>query len=76
MQLQLEDDGHCGRPGELQKQNAPAPSVRAEDVAATVYALTSDTVYLRLTRGYGWSPSRYAEWLGDLLVAALLDSGD
>jgi AcrR family transcriptional regulator len=38
----------------------------------TVWTLTSGEVFLLLTRDRGWSKERYAEWLADMLIRALL----
>jgi AcrR family transcriptional regulator len=38
----------------------------------TVWTLTSGEVFLLLTRDRGWSKEKYAEWLADMLVRALL----
>jgi AcrR family transcriptional regulator len=37
-----------------------------------VWALTSGEVFLLLTRERGWSKEKYADWLTDMLVRALL----
>jgi hypothetical protein len=52
---------------------APRGRIDERDAAATIYAFASDAVFLRLTDGYGWSPRRYGKWLGDVLLATLLD---
>jgi hypothetical protein len=38
----------------------------------TVWTLTSGEVFLLLTRDRGWSKEKYAEWLADMLIRALL----
>jgi AcrR family transcriptional regulator len=38
----------------------------------TIWTLTSPDVYLLLTRDRSWSKERYAEWLSDMLIQALL----
>jgi len=38
----------------------------------TVWTLTSPEVFLLLTRDRGWSKEKYAEWLADKLIRALL----
>jgi AcrR family transcriptional regulator len=38
----------------------------------TVWTLTSPEVFLLLTRDRGWSKERYAGWLADILIKALL----
>ena len=35
-------------------------------------ALASLTVYRMLVKERGWAPERYEHWLGDLLIASLL----
>jgi AcrR family transcriptional regulator len=41
------------------------------DAADTIYALTHEVLYLRLTSECGWSSSRYAHWLSRTLTVAL-----
>ena len=41
-------------------------------VRDTVWILTSGEVFLLLTRDRGWSKEKYAEWLADMLIRALL----
>jgi len=38
----------------------------------TVWTFTSPEVFLLLTQGRGWSKEKYAEWLADMLIRALL----
>ena len=38
----------------------------------TVWTLTSSEVFLLLRRDSGWSKEKYAEWLADMLIRALL----
>jgi len=38
----------------------------------TVWTLTSGEVFLLLTRERGWSKEKYAQWLADMLIRALL----
>jgi AcrR family transcriptional regulator len=38
----------------------------------TVWTLTSPEVFLLLTRDRGWSKEKYAQWLADTLIRALL----
>jgi len=47
---------------------------RANEAYATdiVWTLTSPEVFLLLTRDRGWSKEKYAEWLADSLIRALL----
>jgi AcrR family transcriptional regulator len=56
----------------LHDHAAPTGPINQKDAAATIYALASDAVFLRLTDGYGWSAQRYGKWLADVLVATLL----
>jgi AcrR family transcriptional regulator len=44
------------------------------DAAETIWTLASGEVYRLLTGDRGWSPERYARWLGDSLVALLLSA--
>ena len=41
------------------------------DAADTIYALTHEALYLRLTDECGCSPSRYAHWLSTTLTVVL-----
>ena len=57
------------------KQFASKGPLREENEAAgtdTVWTLTSPEVFLLLTRDRGWSKEKYAEWLADKLIRALL----
>lgn len=47
----------------------------AERAAAQIYVLTGSEVFERLTVTCGWSPREYEDWLGQVLVATLLDVG-
>lgn len=38
----------------------------------TVWTLTSGEIFLLLTRERGWSKEKYADWLADMLIRALL----
>jgi AcrR family transcriptional regulator len=58
----------------LSAQGALAPHVSETHAEATIYALANDSVYLRLTDGYGWSAEDYAQWLATVLIATLTDS--
>jgi TetR/AcrR family transcriptional regulator, regulator of cefoperazone and chloramphenicol sensitivity len=53
-------------------QDLKALAGSSEHATATIYALTSEAVYLRLTNGHAWDSETYGQWLGDLLVATLL----
>ena len=53
--------------------NGPFREKMEEDYARdTVWTLTSPEVFLLLTRDRGWSKERYAAWLADMLIKALL----
>jgi hypothetical protein len=54
----------------------PAGCASAQPAAGTIYAIATETTYLRLTDGAGLSPERYARWLVDTLDAALLGTVD
>ena len=56
----------------LHEQRALAAQIRPRDAAAAIYALSNETIFLRLTDGYGWSKRRYGTWLADTLIATLL----
>ena len=43
--------------------------IHARDI---VWTLTSGEVFLLLTRDRGWSKEKYADWLADMLIQALL----
>jgi AcrR family transcriptional regulator len=47
----------------------------AEEATDTIYAIASESTYLRLTEGAGLSSARYAAWLTDTLSAVLLEDG-
>jgi AcrR family transcriptional regulator len=54
-------------------QNGPFRDNMDETYARdTVWTLTSGEVFLLLTRDRGWSKEKYAEWLADMLIRALL----
>jgi AcrR family transcriptional regulator len=44
----------------------------ADDAADTIYAIASESTYLRMTEGAGLSTARHAQWLTDTLAAVLL----
>lgn len=46
----------------------------AGECAATIYAISSESTYLRMTDGVGLSCDEYATWLTDTLTAILLNS--
>ena len=71
----------------LQKQRLEHMALATQQIAAngpfrehmdetratdTVWTLTSGEVFLLLTRDRGWSKEKYADWLADLLIGALL----
>ena|SRR5215216_2568413 len=47
-------------------------NISREDAINTVWTLTSPEVFLLLTQDRGWSKEKYAEWLADMLIRALL----
>jgi AcrR family transcriptional regulator len=54
-------------------ENGPFRDNRDEAYARdTVWILTSGEVFLLLTRDRGWAKEKYAEWLADMLIRALL----
>lgn len=55
----------------LHAQGVLATGISEQQAAGTIYALTNDSVYLRLADGYGWSAQEYGRWLGHVLTAAL-----
>jgi AcrR family transcriptional regulator len=46
----------------------------AQESADSLYAIASESTYLRMTEGAGLSPDHYARWLTDALGAILLDT--
>ncbi len=59
----------------LQQVAANGPFREAMNLANaldTVWTLTSPEVFLLLTQDRGWSKEKYAEWLAELLIRALL----
>ena len=57
---------------ELKQRGVLAPHIDEQHAADTMYALAADTsVYLRLTRDCGWTPTRYADLIAHTLSAAL-----
>ncbi len=46
--------------------------VGAQEAADTLYAIASESTYLRMTEGAGLPPDRYAAWLTDTLSALLI----
>jgi AcrR family transcriptional regulator len=49
--------------------------VGTQDAADTIYAIATETTYLRMTEGAGLTDDRYAGWLADMLSATLLKPG-
>ena len=47
----------------------------AQEAADTLYAIASESTYLRMTEGAGLSPDRYAAWLTETLAAVLARPG-
>lgn len=45
-----------------------------QEAAESLYAIASESTYLRMTEGAGLSSDRYAGWLADTLGAVLLDA--
>jgi AcrR family transcriptional regulator len=45
--------------------------VSAEEAADTIYGISSEVTFLRMTEGVGMSADRYADWLNETLRAAL-----
>ncbi len=60
--------GPIGDAGQL------APGLTTGDAIDIVWSLNGHEVYSNLVDGCGWTPTRYAAWLGDTLVAVLLPS--
>jgi hypothetical protein len=48
--------------------------IGAQEAAVAIYAINSETTYLRMTEGAGLSAEGYARWLTDTLGAKLLRS--
>jgi hypothetical protein len=46
--------------------------VSTEHAADTMYAIASETTYLRMTEGVAATADPYARWLADTLTATLL----
>jgi AcrR family transcriptional regulator len=46
--------------------------ISAGEAADSLYALASESTYLRMTEGAGLPPDRYPAWLTDVLSAALI----
>jgi AcrR family transcriptional regulator len=57
----------------LAAARALAPGLSPRRAVDRAWALSGLELYLAMTVECGWSPASYAEWLGDLLVAQLLD---
>ncbi len=48
------------------------PGLDEEMARDTIWVLTSPDVFLLLTRERGWNRDKYADWLADMLIKALL----
>ena len=46
-----------------------------QDAADTIFAIATETTYLRMTENAGFTVDRYARWLADTLSATLLKPG-
>jgi len=44
----------------------------AREAADSLYAIASESTYLRMTEGAGLAPDRYGRWLADTLAAVLI----
>ena len=58
----------------LDKQGALRPGITATLARDILWTLTSYDIHRRLVVERNWSSDRYEEWLGDTLVATLLDT--
>jgi AcrR family transcriptional regulator len=74
----LRDRGHAAQrslyaevAANLTARGMLARGLHQTDAADTIYALTHEALYLRLTDECTWSPSHYAHWLSRTLTAAL-----
>jgi AcrR family transcriptional regulator len=54
-------------------KGALAPGLSVAAAADILWALNDPTLYRLLTVERQWTPTRYAEWLSELLVSQLLD---
>jgi AcrR family transcriptional regulator len=52
------------------------PGVTLDEAADIMWAYSSTDLYELLVTGRGWSPERYGRFVGQALVAALLDARD
>ncbi len=52
-----------------------ADRLGAPEAADTLYAVASESTYLRMTEGAGLPPDRYAAWLAETLAAVLAGPG-
>jgi AcrR family transcriptional regulator len=80
--IPLRDRGHAAQrslymeaAASLMVRGILPSGVHPTDAADTIYALTHEALYLRLTDECTWSPSRYAHWLSTTLTAALTTAG-
>jgi hypothetical protein len=56
----------------LSRRGALRAELRQRNAEDIIHALMSPEIYRLLVLGRGWTPKRYAEWLGRTLVAQLL----
>jgi AcrR family transcriptional regulator len=56
----------------LAAQEALPPGLDVEAAAATIYGIVNESVYLRLVDGFGWTATRYRDWLACVLAELLL----
>ena len=75
----LRDRGHAAMRSDCEQlaaalaaRGALAAGVSIDDAASTLYAIVSESVYLRLVDGRGWTPDRYRGWLERTLRRLLL----
>ena len=59
---------------DIEMNGALRRDLGSEEAVDIVYTLASPDSYLRLVTDRGWTPERYALWLGNLLRDRLLDS--
>lgn len=71
--IQRERRENMGRIVEWIAANGPLkPGLTADEAADTLWMMTSADVHRMLRRERGWSANRYALWLAETLIAALL----
>jgi AcrR family transcriptional regulator len=64
--------GQGGIARHLARAGALRPGLRERDAADIIHALMSPEVYRLLVRDRRWSPDRYEQWLGEVLIDQLL----